>query len=63
MLTPITVRSAPDGTDDYLLIEGHGRTLACRLLGIEKIPALVVDDRYTDDEKVRQFLVAMRSAS
>jgi ParB/RepB/Spo0J family partition protein len=57
VLTPITVRSAPDGTGDYLLIKGQGRTLACRLLGIEKIPALVVDDHYTDDEKVQQFLV------
>ena len=57
VLTPITVRSAPDGTGDYLLIKGQGRTLACRLLGIETIPAFVVDDRYTDDEKVQQFLV------
>jgi len=57
VLTPITVRSAPDGTGDYLLIKGQGRTLACRLLGIPTIPALVVDDRYADNEKVQQFLV------
>jgi ParB family chromosome partitioning protein len=57
VLTPITVRSAPDGTGDFLLIKGQGRTLACRLLGIETIPALVVDDHYSDDEKVQQFLV------
>lgn len=57
VLTPITVRPVSDGTGDYLLIKGQGRTLACRLLGIETIPALVVDDRYTDDEKVQQFLV------
>ena len=57
VLTPITVRSAQDGTGDYLLIKGQGRTLACRLLGIETIPALIADDRYTDDEKVQQFLV------
>jgi ParB/RepB/Spo0J family partition protein len=57
VLTPITVRRAPDNTDDYLLIKGQGRTLACRLLGIETIPAIVVDDRYTEDEKVQQFLV------
>jgi ParB/RepB/Spo0J family partition protein len=57
VLTPITVRRAPDATDDYLLIKGQGRTLACRLLGIETIPAVVVDDRYTEDEKVQQFLV------
>lgn len=57
VLTPITVRPAPDGTGDYLLIKGQGRTLACRLLGIETILALLVDGRYTDDEKVQQFLV------
>jgi ParB/RepB/Spo0J family partition protein len=57
VLTPITVRLAPDGSGDYLLIKGQGRTLACRLLGIEKIPAIVVDDRYGENEKVKQFLV------
>ncbi|MBV9383332.1 MAG: ParB/RepB/Spo0J family partition protein [Streptosporangiaceae bacterium] len=57
VLTPITVRRAPDATGDYLLIKGQGRTLACRILGIETIPAVVVDDHYTDDEKVQQFLV------
>jgi len=57
VLTPITVRLAPDGTGDYLLIKGQGRTLACRLLGLETIPAIVVDDQYADNEKVQQFLV------
>jgi ParB/RepB/Spo0J family partition protein len=57
VLTPITVRRAPDASGDYLLIKGQGRTLACRLLGIKTIPAVVVDDRYTEDEKVQQFLV------
>jgi ParB/RepB/Spo0J family partition protein len=57
VLTPITVRRAPDATGDYLLIKGQGRTLACRILGIETIPAVVVDERYTEDEKVQQFLV------
>ena len=57
VLTPITVRRAPDGTGDFLLIKGQGRTLACRLLGIETIPAIVVDDRFADNEKVQQFLV------
>lgn len=57
VLTPITVRLAPDGTGDYLLIKGQGRTLACRLLGIDVIPAVVVDDRYAENEKVQQFLV------
>lgn len=57
VLTPITVRHAPDGTGDYLLIKGQGRTLACRLLGIDMIPAVVVDDRFAETEKVQQFLV------
>lgn len=57
VLTPITVRLAPDGSGDYLLIKGQGRTLACRLLGIETIPAMVVDDDYADNQKVQQFLV------
>lgn len=57
VLTPITVRPAPDGSGDFLLIKGQGRTLACRLLGLEKIPAVVVNDNYADNEKVQQFLV------
>lgn len=57
VLTPITVRLAPDNSGDYLLIKGQGRTLACRLLGLEKIPAIVVDDTYAETEKVPQFLV------
>ena len=57
VLTPVTVRLAPDGSGDYLLIKGQGRTLACRLLGIEKIPAIVVDDDFAENEKVQQFLV------
>lgn len=57
VLTPITVRLAPDNSGDYLLIKGQGRTLACRLLGIETIPAIVVDQRYGESEKVQQFLV------
>lgn len=57
VLTPVTVRRAPDGTGDYLLIKGQGRTLACRLLGIDKIPAIVVGDHFAENEKVQQFLV------
>jgi ParB/RepB/Spo0J family partition protein len=57
VLTPITVRPAPDGSGDYLLIKGQGRTLACRLLRIHTIPAVVVDERYAESEKVQQFLV------
>jgi ParB/RepB/Spo0J family partition protein len=57
VLTPVTVRCAPDGSGDYLLIKGQGRTLACRLLGIDSIPAIIVDDCFADNEKVQQFLV------
>jgi ParB/RepB/Spo0J family partition protein len=57
VLTPITVRAAPDGTGDYLLIKGQGRTLACEMLGIETVPAIIVDDDFAEDEKVQQFLV------
>jgi len=31
--------------------------MACRLLGVTKIPAIVVDDRFADEAKVQQFLV------
>lgn len=57
VLTPITVRPAPDSSGEFLLIKGQGRTLACRLLGVETIPAVVVDDTYAETEKVQQFLV------
>src|SRR5215471_5244750 len=57
VLTPITVRRAPDGSGEYLLIKGQGRTLACRVLGIDKIPAIVVNDDFAENEKVQQFLV------
>lgn len=57
VLTPITVRRAPDQSGDYLLIKGQGRTLACRLLGHKTIPAIVVSDASADNEKVQQFLV------
>jgi len=57
VLTPITVRRAPNGSEDYLLIKGQGRTLACRLLGIDRIPALVIDNRTAETQKVQQFLV------
>ena len=57
VLTPITVRPAPDGSGEYLLIKGQGRTLACSLLGLKTIPAIIVDDAYAETEKVQQFLV------
>jgi ParB/RepB/Spo0J family partition protein len=57
VLTPITVRPAPDDTGDYLLIKGQGRTLACEMLGLATIPAVVVDADFAEDVKVQQFLV------
>lgn len=57
VLTPITVRPAPDGSGEYLLIKGQGRTLACSLLGLKTVPAIIVDDAYAESEKVQQFLV------
>ena len=57
VLTPITVRRAPDSSGDYLLIKGQGRTLACRVLGLDTIPAVVVDEKTAEREKVQQFLV------
>lgn len=57
VLTPITVRPASNGSGEYLLIKGQGRTLACSLLGLETIPAIIVGDAYAESEKVQQFLV------
>jgi ParB family chromosome partitioning protein len=57
VLTPITVRRAPDRSGDFLLIKGQGRTLACRLLGVDTIPAIVLDKKFAESEKVQQFLV------
>jgi ParB/RepB/Spo0J family partition protein len=57
VLTPVTVRLAPDGSGDYLLIKGQGRTLACKMLGLARIPAVVVDDEFAEHEKIPQFLV------
>ena len=57
VLTPISVRPANDGSGDYLLIKGQGRTLACRLLKREFIPAIVVANQYSETEKAQQFLV------
>jgi ParB/RepB/Spo0J family partition protein len=57
VLTPITVRIDPEARDSYLLIKGQGRTLACSLLGLETIPAIVVDEAFDEASKVQQFLV------
>ena len=57
VLTPVTVRPAPDGSDDYLLVKGQGRTLACRRLGLAPVPAIVVGEAFSDADKVQQFLV------
>lgn len=57
VLTPVTVRPAPDGSGDYLLVNGQGRTLACRRLGLPTVPAIVVGEEFGEADKVQQFLV------
>ena len=57
VLTPITVRFDPEGSGDFLLVKGQGRTLACRILGLETVPAVIVDDQFDETQKVQQFLV------
>jgi ParB/RepB/Spo0J family partition protein len=57
VLTPVTVRPAPDGSGDFLLVKGQGRTLACKRLGLPTIPAIVVGEEFDDADKVQQFLV------
>ena len=42
IITPILVRSAKDG-DGYEIISGHNRVEACRIAGIETIPATIRD--------------------
>jgi len=57
VLTPIAVRPAPGARDEYLLIKGQGRTLACKFQGIKEIPAIVLPEASAEAEKVQQFLV------
>lgn len=38
------------------LICGHGRVAACKLLGIDQVPAIRADD--LDDSKIRAFMIA-----
>lgn len=45
LLQPVTVRRAGEG---YELIAGERRLLACRMLQLEKIPALI--ESYDDDQ-------------
>lgn len=57
VLTPITVRRDPTSPEHFLLIKGQGRTLACQVIGLKQIPAIIVDEAFDDEEKVQQFLV------
>jgi ParB/RepB/Spo0J family partition protein len=57
VLTPITVRRAPDNDAEFLLIKGQGRTLACRMLGLTHVDAVILDDESAENERVQQFLV------
>lgn len=48
VLTPISAR--PIGENRYEIVSGHRRVYACKLAGIEKIPALIRE--LTNDEAV-----------
>ena len=42
VLSPIIVRPKENTTDEYEIISGHRRVMACRKAGITEVPALVV---------------------
>ena len=42
VIAPIVVRPKEDSVDEYEIISGHRRVMACRKAGIEEVPALVV---------------------
>ena len=42
VIAPIVVRPKENTADEYEIISGHRRVMACRKAGIEEIPALVV---------------------
>ena len=48
ILVPVTVRQLEDG--DYEMISGHRRLYAVKVIGLERIPAIVKD--YDDDEAI-----------
>lgn len=50
LIQPITVRKHPMFTDRYVLIAGHRRLKVFKMLGHEKIPALVIKIKNDADE-------------
>ena len=42
IVSPVIVRPLENTTDEYEIISGHRRVMACRKAGIEEVPALVV---------------------
>lgn len=42
VIAPIVVRPKENSADEYEIISGHRRVMACRKAGIEEVPALVV---------------------
>ena len=43
-------------TEDHEIIAGHGRLQACRKLGLEEVPAIVVDD--LTEAEIKAFRIA-----
>lgn len=50
VLQPIRVRRREDGRPGYLVVWGQRRTLAARLAGLERIPAIITSTEYTRAE-------------
>ena len=55
ILVPVTVRQLEDG--DYEMISGHRRLHAVKVIGLERIPAIVKD--YDDDEAILAMVVVL----
>jgi ParB-like chromosome segregation protein Spo0J len=44
-------------TDDGLIVAGHGRVMAAKRLGLEKVPTMTVGDDWTE-EQIRAYVLA-----
>ena len=57
MTEPVMVKPEEDGT--YLIVSGHHRWEACKVLGMEEIPAYVMDDFDEDAAKFQTVRMNM----